>query len=77
MNAYNDFRHFASVKFPELTEEEQNVFAFEVLYNIYSILKNKKTVKLYFVRLFLIKMCYIVCIIGNEYKADVCCHWTS
>ncbi|MCI8654644.1 MAG: hypothetical protein HFJ48_02050 [Clostridia bacterium] len=25
----------------ELTEKEQNIFVFEVLYNIYSILKNK------------------------------------
>lgn len=30
-----------SAQVMELTEQEQNVFVFEVLYNIYSILKNK------------------------------------
>lgn len=30
-----------SAQVMELTEKEQNIFVFEVLYNIYSILKNK------------------------------------
>jgi hypothetical protein len=38
-----NYKHLlmTSAQVMELTEKEQNIFVFEVLYNIYSILKNK------------------------------------
>ena len=38
-----NYKHLliASAQVMELTEKEQNIFVFEVLYDIYSILKNK------------------------------------
>jgi hypothetical protein len=38
-----NYKHLlmTSAQIMELTEKEQNIFVFEILYNIYSILKNK------------------------------------
>lgn len=38
-----NYKHLlmTSAQVMELTEKEQNIFVFEILYNIYSILKNK------------------------------------
>ena len=56
-------------------KKEQQIFMFEIIYNVYNILQNKKNVKFYFVRLFLIVKYCIVDNIENEI-VDMCCHFT-